>query len=162
MQPQKIVIALPLEESLLKPLYQWGKKFDFSHVQKIHFIHVVKKNITPLEFGLVESPDDATYREMRPTLENFLREEAKKIIPPEFLSLADYQVTKDFHPEEELIDLLKELKATLIVVATRGKHGFEGLFHSSFTDYMVKFAPCDVFVVRPEASEEDHEIRRSA
>ena len=162
MRPQKIVIALPLEESLLKPLYQWGKKFDFSHVEKIHFIHVVKKNITPLEFGLVESPDDATYRDMLPTLESFLKEEAKKIIPPEFQNLIDYQVTKDFHPEEELIDLLKELKATLIVVATRGKHGFEGLFHSSFTDYMVKFAPCDVFVVRPEVSDNDQQLSQPA
>jgi nucleotide-binding universal stress UspA family protein len=150
MRTQRIVIALPLEDSLLRPLYQWGGNFDFTHVEKIHFIHVVKKNITPLEFGLVESPDDATYRDMLPTLEGFLREEAKKIIPSEYMKLVDYQVTKDFHPEEELIDLLKELKATLIVVATRGKHGFEGLFHSSFTDYMVKFAPCDVFVVRPE------------
>src|SRR5690606_25292794 len=118
MRPQTIVIALPLEESLLKPLYKWGRKFDFSHVEKIHFIHVVKKNITPLEFGLVESPDDATYLDMVPTLENFLKEEAKKIIPNEYLKLTQYQITKDFHPEEELIDFLKDSKATLIVVAT--------------------------------------------
>lgn len=67
-----------------------------------------------------------------------------------------FQVTKDFHPEEEVIEFLKNVNATLIVVATRGKHGFEGLFHSSFTDYMVKFAPCDVFVVRPEVKAPDN------
>lgn len=150
MRPQKIAIALPLEETLLGPLHEWGRKFDFTHVQSIHFIHVVKKNITPLEFGLVESPDDGTYEEMVPTLKKFLKEEARKIIPSDYSGKIEFHITKDFHPEEEVIDILKNIQATLIVVATRGKHGFEGLFHSSFTDYMVKFAPCDVFVVRPE------------
>lgn len=160
MRPQKIAIAIPLEENLLEPLREWGRKFDFSHVESIHFIHVVKKNITPLEFGLIESPDDATYKDMAPTIEKFLREEAKKIVPADFHGSMNFKVTKDFHPEEEVIDILKELRTTLIVVATRGKHGFEGFFHSSFTDYMVKFAPCDVFVVRPPSHPE--ELRKSA
>ncbi len=150
MRPQKIVIALPVEETLLAPLHEWGKNFDFSHVESVHFIHVVKKNITPLEFGLIESPDENTYQEMLPTLEKFLRDEAHRIIPNDFQGEVSFQLTKDFHPEEEVIDILKNSRSSLIVVATRGKHGFEGLFHSSFTDYMVKFAPCDVFVVRPE------------
>lgn len=160
MRLQKIVIALPLEESLLGPLHEWGKNFDFTNVESIHFIHVVKKNVTPLEFGLVEAPDDTTYMNMVPTLDKFLRDEAKQIIPADYKGKLDYVVTKDFNPEEELIDILKNVKATLVVVATRGKHGFEGLFHSSFTDYMVKYAPCDVFVVRPE--QEKEKLKKSA
>lgn len=152
MRPQRIVIAVPIEEHLLEPLYEWGRKFDFSHVESVHFVHVVKKNITPLEFGLVESPDEATYKDMVPTIEKFLKDESQKILPENFQGQVSFRVTKDFHPEEEVIDILKELKATLIVVATRGKHGLDGLFHSSFTDYMVKFAPCDVFVVRPPSA----------
>jgi nucleotide-binding universal stress UspA family protein len=153
MRMQRIVIALSMEETLLNPLREWGKKFDFSHVETILFVHVVKKNITPLEFGLVESPDETTYEEMVPTLNKFLKDEAQRIIPPEYSGKIDFRVTKDFHPEEEVIDILKSVNATLIVVATKGKHGLQGLFHSSFTDYMVKFAPCDVFVVRPELKE---------
>lgn len=150
MLPQRIVVALPIEDSMLSPLYDWGKKFDFSHVESVHFIHVVKKNITPLEFGLVESPDDTTYKDMVPTIDKFMRDEARKILPSDFTGKVEFQVTKDFDPQEEIIDILKSLKATLIVVATRGKHGLDGFFHTSFTEYMVKHAPCDVFVVRPE------------
>ncbi len=160
MRSQRIVIALPLEDQLLNPLHEWGKNFDFSHVDSVLFVHVVKKNITPLEFGLVESPDDNTYEEMVPTISRFLKDEARRILPSDFSGSIDYQVTKDFSPEEEIIDLLKRENATLVVVATRGKHGFEGLFHSSFTDYMVKFAPCDVFVVRPDLKE--NEFKKSA
>lgn len=149
MRPQRIVVALPLEEELVRPLYEWGKNFDFSHVESVHFIHVVKKNITPLEFGLIETPDEGTFQDMVPTLEKFVQAEAKKILPEDFKGQVSMQLTKDFDPQEEVIDILKDRLATLIVVATRGKHGLDGLFHSSFTDYMIKYAPCDVFVVRP-------------
>ena len=146
-----IAIALPIEEKLLHPLYEWGERFDWSHVNEVHMVHVVKKNITPLEFGLVEMPDERTYQDMVPTLQTYLREEAVKIIPASFKGKVFYHLTRDFSPEEEMIDTLKKLDVSLVVVSTRGKHGFDGLFHSSFTDQMVKFAPCDVYVVRPEA-----------
>lgn len=157
MESQNIVIALPLEDKLLTPFYEWGKKFDFSHVDTVHFIHVVKKNITPLEFGLVESPDQGTYREMTPTLEKFLRDESKKILPVDFAGNVDFLVNIDFNPEEQIVDYLKRIHASLLVVATRGIHGLSTLFHHSFTDFMIKHAPCDVFVVRPH-----EELRKSA
>lgn len=152
MSHQSIAIALPIEEKLLMPLHHWGQRFDWSHVKQVHMIHVVKKNITPLEFGLVEMPDETTYQEMVPALQTYLRDEAKKIVPAGFKGEVHYHLTRDFSPEEEMIDTLKKLDVSLVVVSTRGKHGFEGLFHSSFTDQMVKFAPCDVYVVRPEAA----------
>ncbi len=145
-----LMVALPLEDDLLTPLYAWGKRFDWSHVTDVHFIHVVKKNITPLEFGLMEMPDENTFKEMAPTLTKFMKDEAHKIIPRDFHGKAHFHLASDFNPAEEITRQIKSLKNNLIVVSTRGKHGFEGLFTSSFTDHMVKFAPCDVFVVRPE------------
>lgn len=157
MKTHQIVIAVPLEENLLHSLYDWGEEFDFSEITEVHFIHIVKKNITPLEFGMMESPDESTFREMRPSLEIFLKGEAKKILPPDFKGKVSYQVTSGYHPEEEVVALLKDFGAELIVVATRGHHGFESLFHSSFTQHLVKFAPCDVFVIRPKPQESRHQ-----
>jgi nucleotide-binding universal stress UspA family protein len=159
MKSHRIVIAVPLEENLLQSLYDWGKEFDFSEVTAIHFLHVVKKNVTPLEFGLMESPDDATFREMAPTLEKFLKDEARNILPSDFDGEITFEVTKGYHPEEEVIELLTDFHATLIVIATRGIHGLESLFHHSFTEHMVKHAPCDVFVVRPRPHESASEVR---
>ena len=150
MSHKKIAIALPMEEKLLNPLHQWGSRFDWSHVREVHIIHVVKKNVTPLEFGLIEMPDETTYQAMIPALEMHLRDEAQKIIPKEYRGEVYFHLNRDFSPEEEMIDILKKTNVSLVVVSTRGKHGFSGLFHSSFTDQMVKFAPCDVYVVRPE------------
>lgn len=152
MSHANIAIALPVEEKLLGPLHEWGARFDWSHIKQVHLVHVVKKNIVPLEFGLVEMPDEKTYRGMEPTLFTYLKEEADKIVPKDFIGKVHFHLTRDFSPAEEVISILKKLETSLVVVATQGKHGFEGLFHSSFTDQMVKFAPCDVYVVRPHLS----------
>jgi nucleotide-binding universal stress UspA family protein len=151
MSHQKIAIALPIEEKLLDPLRKWGERFDWSHIKEVHLIHVVKKNVTPLEFGLVEFPDEKSYQSMVPTLEKLMREEMKKIIPKSFAGEVYYHLARGFDPEDNVVGKIKELKTTLLVVATRGKHGLDGLFHSSFTDKMVKYAPCDVYVVRPSS-----------
>jgi hypothetical protein len=150
MEFQNIVIALPLEEELLKPLYEWGKRFDWSHVGNVHFVHSVKKNITPLEFGLMEMPDENTFKEMLPVMNKFMSEESKKIVSPPFQGKTHFHLSSHFNPAEEITNTIKSLKASLVVISTRGKHGFEGLFSSSFTDHMVRFAPCDVYVIRPK------------
>lgn len=154
----KIVIALPLEEKLLAPLRDWGNKFNFEHIDHVHFIHVIKINITPLEFGLVESPDDLTYREMRPTISKFLEDESRKILPTNFKGKITFEVEKDSDPEEESVDILKREHADFIVVSSHARHGLDSFLHSSFTDYMIKHAPCDVFVIRPH----DQEFKQSA
>jgi hypothetical protein len=73
-----MALAIPMEEELLEPFYTWRDHFDFQEVEHLHVIHVVKKNITPLEFGLMESPDERTFKEMAPTLKKFLQDEVKK------------------------------------------------------------------------------------
>lgn len=144
-----IAIALPLEEKLIAPLRQWGKKVDWLVVKHVHVIHVVKKSIAPYEFGLMEIPDAKTYEDMTPTLHEFLRAESRKIIAPEFKGEVSFHLSIDFHPEEEMVRMLKHLMPNLVVTATQGRHGFDGLFHGSFSEHLVRFAPCDVYVVRP-------------
>ena len=51
--------------------------------------------------------------------------------------------------EEKISEYLDSAKPNLVVAATRGKHGIDGLFSSSLTDYLVKYSPCDVLVLRP-------------
>jgi nucleotide-binding universal stress UspA family protein len=154
MTKQTIVIAVPLEDELLTPLYRWGSKFDFGQIKHIHLIHVVKKNISPLEFGLVESPDELTYQDMLPTLYRFLKDEATKIVPQNFLGKTTFEVTKNFEPLSEVINSLNDLKADLIVVSMHDRHGLAGLFHLSFTESLIKKSPCDVLVLRPHIEEE--------
>ena len=146
MNAQKILIALSLDEDLLPSLHAWGKRFDWTHVSAVHFLHIVKKNVSPLEYGLIESPDDETFEEMKPSLENYLKDEAPKIIPAEFHPELSYHVVSDFFPDEETVELLKKIGADMVIVAPHEK---QGIFHRSFTRHLIKTSPCDVYVVRP-------------
>lgn len=147
MNAQKILITLSTDEHLLPALYHWGQRFDWSHVDEVHFHHSVKKDVSPLEFGLIETPDADAFELMKPHLEKFLREEAQKIIPAHFHPEIVFHLSRDFYPDEETVSLLKKIRADMIVLAIHEKHGF---FQKSFASYMIKHAPCDVYVVRPE------------
>ncbi len=147
---KRIVVALPDDEKLLPALYDWGARFDWTHVEEVHFLHIVKKIITNLEFGIVEMPDEETYQDMIPTLDQFMRDESQKIIPFNFSGKTYYHLKKDFDPEEETEKILKALNADLVVVSPQDRHGFTSLFHRSFTNFMLKHSPCDVYIAKAE------------
>lgn len=145
-----LALALSLDNKLLSPLYDWGKYFSWSNVKEVHIFHIIKKNVTPLEFGLVEMPDEKTLKSMIPTIEQFLKDEASKIIPKDCHAEPHYHVWGDFNPKEKAVDFLHQQEINLLVCSTRGIHGPRAIFQSSFADYMIKFAPCDVYIVRPK------------
>lgn len=147
---KKIVVTVPLEEKELATLKEWGQMFDWNIISEVTFLHVVHRVATPMEFALVEVPDQESYEKMKPELEKFLQEQVKTITPANFKGKAETIVDISFEPEETVIDFLKANKTDLVVAATKGKKGFEGFFHHSFTEHLIKFGPCDVYVVKPK------------
>lgn len=145
-----VAIAISSEDDLLPTLTKWGERFDWTRVATVHFIHIVKKVVMPIEFAVTENPSMEMFLDMRPVLLKHLEEQQAKIVPGDFKGSCLYHVDCDFDPEEAMVDKLKQLRVSLVVVATHGRKGFNGLFHSSFAHHMIKFAPCDVYVVRPE------------
>lgn len=148
MKNQKIVLALSISPALNISLHDWGKNYDFSRTAMIYLIHVVKKNLTPFEYGIMENPDDETFEEMKPALNQYLLDESYKIIPENYEGIVETHILKSFDADEEVEKFLSLVDADLIVVTPTDKHGLEGIFHHSFTHHMIKSAPCDVYVVR--------------
>ncbi len=52
------------------------------------------------------------------------------------------------NPKDDVVDLLKEEKADLVVCLTPEKRAIKDFFHSSFTNYLSSHAPCDVLALR--------------
>jgi universal stress protein A len=61
------------------------------------------------------------------------------------------------HPGQEVVGLARSLLADLIVISTHGRTGLKHIFLGSVAEYVVRHAPCPVFVVR----EREHEILAS-
>jgi nucleotide-binding universal stress UspA family protein len=143
-----IVIALSTDDENLKPIYDWSKKFDWNSVKAVHFIHVLKIVMTPLEFGFLEVPDDQSFQAMSADLKNFMQKEAQKIIPKDFEGQVFCHLKRSFTPQETIKELIEETHSDILVVGHVQRHGLNQLFHSSFTAHMLRNSPCDVLVVR--------------
>ena len=57
--------------------------------------------------------------------------------------------TFNAEPKRIAVEYLQESKADLAISATRGEQGIRGLFKESFAFYLIEYAPCDVYVIRP-------------
>lgn len=55
----------------------------------------------------------------------------------------------ELEAKETIVKYIKDIGADHLVIATQGKKGIPGFFHSSFAQYMCKHAPCDLIVLRP-------------
>ncbi len=152
MTGKKIVCAVSLQEDSLLTMERVLHRGSFQGAQ-IHLVHIFKIETYLNELSSYVYPTPEMYPEITKTVESILAPLQQKITRQ--LQAVECTIKCIFHhrPKEELCQYLSDQRAQMVVVATRGKHGLEGFFSSSFTDYLCKFSPCDVLVLRPELKE---------
>jgi nucleotide-binding universal stress UspA family protein len=148
LKTRKIVIAMPTEEEFMPSISRWGHEFNWAKCEA-HFVHVVRKNFEVSEMSVKEIPDLETFNKMKEANIAFFKKKAQEVLPEKAFENAQFVVLYDQSPADRMIEYAKQVDAQMIVVATRNKRGFAGLFTSSFADRMLALAPCDVLVLRP-------------
>ncbi len=149
MNPQKIVIAMPTEEEFMPSISRWGHECVWTKTEA-YYVHVIKKDIGISEMGVEEIPDKVTVENLKQQMLDFIKNKAKEMMPELAFKKAHFEVLFAQSPAERIAEYAKEINAGVIVVATRNKRGFSGLFLSSFADRILKLSPCDVLVLRPK------------
>jgi nucleotide-binding universal stress UspA family protein len=143
---KNIVLCVDLREDCLNALKTVGKKIELKQA-KIHLIHAFEIQAGVMEFATFVYPTEEQYPEIEKSVNELLNSLQKD------LGLSDDQVEKHCmftHSKESTVkDYLDSKKADLVVLSTRGKHGIQGFFASSLADYLCKYSPCDVLVMRP-------------
>lgn len=144
---KNIVLCVDLREESLKTLKSVAKKIDLKNA-KVHLVHAFEIQTGMMEFATFVYPTEDQYPEIEKSVMDLLGTLQKD------LGLSDDQTEKHCyfsHSKEVAIkDYLDSKKAEMVVLATRGKHGIEGFFASSLADYLCKYSPCDVLVLRPQ------------
>jgi nucleotide-binding universal stress UspA family protein len=84
---------------------------------------------------------------VRNAMENQLALECFGSVPTE-------AVIREGSVTTELLKLIDELKAALLVIGTRGHHGLERLLEGSVAEEAFRQAPCPVLIVPPAAGEQ--------
>jgi len=116
---------------------------------KIHIVHCFEVQIYTSDFSPFIYPSEDKYPEIESACLKILDGLANNICTPEQLKSTEKHVYFSQSPKQRVHEYLDEKKADLVIVATRGKHGIEGLFSSSFAEHLVKYSPCDVHILRP-------------
>lgn len=134
----KIIVCSPKDRHLQKQLWSMNKAY-FSTPCEVHFVHIFN--------GLLN--EKISQETISAQIIENLKEIGTNILSGIQGVKVEYHCLFDPYPKRKMVDYLKESKADLVITSTSDKHGIEGLFMSSFTDYLLKFSPCDVLAVRP-------------
>jgi len=145
----KIAISTPLDGKPQETFLKLKNNPIFKDAE-VHFVHVFRVNYYFNEFSLYSYPMEDQFDEIEKSVVKSLTDLSGKIFSGD-VKPKEVKTTCLFHQDtkEKVVEFLKSDDFDLVITATRGKHGIDGLFSSSFTDHLNKFSPCDVYVLRP-------------
>ena len=127
-----------LEEAL-----EVAEQFD----SKIFLVHVIRAD---QRFKLAETFDEETQQKIRKAMskktEAALRKQMAKYPLAEKVEI-ETRVCKGV-PYREILELEKEIKPDVIVMAPQGRSGFEEFFFGSTAEKIVRRSTCSVLIVK--------------
>ena len=146
---KNVVVCTDLNQSSLDTLKSLRNSFEFKDAT-LHFVHIFEIHLYNADIVPVIFPTEAQYPEIEKSTLLILDKLSKDIgARSDQVQLRCYF---SHSREEKIRSYLLDVNADLVVVATRGKHGIEGFFSSSLADFLCKYSPCDVLVMRPKKS----------
>lgn len=135
---------MPMDEKVQNAIIKKLKRIDWLKDARVTLVHIFKEENYPY----MVPPTIYPTKEQKVDIEKTIKEifdNLEKDVPAK-------EKTSDcvFHPnpKEGMVDYIKNRKPDLAITYTKEKHGLRDYFHSSFTEYLVKHAPCDVMAVR--------------
>lgn len=144
---KNIVICTDLNQNSIDTLKTMPKNLGFNDAT-VHLVHVFEIHLYNADIVPVIYPTEVQYPEIEQSALGILNKLGHD------LGLRDDQLKVhcffSHSREEKISSYLRDCNADLAIVATRGKHGIEGFFSSSLADFLCKYSPCDVLVVRPK------------
>lgn len=145
---KKIMMCIDLKNESVDLFLKDIKKTDWKDINEVHFVHGFQLQYYADTFYFTSYPLESQYAEIEQSVMQVLRplEDAVKDLNSEVKSFTKCMIASS--PKESLIDYAKKNAINSMVIGTRGKHGIEGLFSSSFAEYMVRHAHCELRIIR--------------
>jgi nucleotide-binding universal stress UspA family protein len=148
---KNVVVCCSLEDEnieLLKSL----KGSPLLENAKLHFVHIFEIHVYTSDFSPYVFPSEEKYPEIEAASKEILTSIANEVCTEEELKQTDIECYFAYSPKQKISDYLVEVNADLVIVASKQKHGIEGLFSSSFTEHLVKYSSCNLHVLRPKGN----------
>jgi nucleotide-binding universal stress UspA family protein len=143
---KKIVVCVDLNQDSVDTIKSLTRKIDLRG-SRIYLVHVFENQLYNADLVPFMYPLPEQHHAIEVSAIEILNKLGRDLDVPieEFHAKCFFAFSRE-HKIKEYID---EIGATMVVLATRGRHGIVGLFSSSLADYLCKYSACDVFVLRP-------------
>lgn len=145
---KKLGICVDLNETSINQIKRKLAEMSFDGVEEIHLIHAFQKQVYVDNFFFTQFPFQDQLEEVKnsvigvlTSLEDTIEEK------PTDLKIIKECLIADL-PKNDIAQYVKDNKLDQLIIATRGKHGVEGFFSSSFAEYMVRHVEAELLIVR--------------
>ncbi len=145
---RKLLICVDLQDQSTHPYQEYFKTTKLDNIDEIYIVHAFQKQIYADNFMVTTYPPTDEYDKIKSTAENFLKEIAKGMIPEQLITKTKFECLLTHTPQKDLVEYADKMQASEMIISTRGLHGIEGLFASSFAEYMIRHAHCPLTVLR--------------
>lgn len=146
---KNIVLCASLNDESLDLLKELKDSSLFKD-STVHLVHCFEVQLYTADFAPYIYPTEDKYPEIEEASKTILQGVEDTLKGNSNIKSFETRVFFSQSPKQKIKEYLEDIKADLVVVATRGKHGIDGLFSSSFAEFLVKFSPCDVHILRPK------------
>jgi nucleotide-binding universal stress UspA family protein len=145
---KKLLVCVNLKEESLNLIKKNLDNILSQNVSEIHFVHAFELQIYTDAFYFTTYPTKEQYQSVEESVKKVLSDLVAifKAKAPKIVFHTNCLMTST--PKEEIVEYAKNQSIDEMIVGTRGLHGLQGLFSSSFAEHMVRHAPCTLKILR--------------
>lgn len=141
---KKVVVCVPMDKQNQDAIINRLGRIEWLKDASLTLVHVFKEENYPYMVPPTIYPTQEQKVEIKNTITDIFNNLLQDVNAKEKKSECVFHP----NPKEGMIDYLKANQPDIVVSYTKEKHGLRDYFHSSFTEYLIKHAPCDVLTIR--------------
>ncbi len=144
----KVLLCADLTEQSLEKLAIFAKTPYFEKADEIHITHGFETNVYAGEFYAQYYPSEKDFPVIQKSSIELMRNVLDKAFSEKKIDSIYYHCLFSPNRKDVVANFAETLEADLVVVATRALTGLKGVFSSSFAEYMIRHAHCNVLVLK--------------
>lgn len=122
--------------------------FNWDDWSEVHFVHGFETHVYADTFFYASYPLESQFSDIEKSVDEILNSLSAQVISYDYQGKIIHNCVFSNSARVALRDYADQNKIDQMVIETRGKHGFESLFSSSFAEYMIGHANCNLLIVR--------------
>ncbi len=145
---KKVLVAVDLNDDSMKMIKESLKEREWSEVDEVHLVHGFQLQVYADNFLFAAYPMEDQYEQVKESVSGLLGQLTSNAFKDGEKPKVIRECLITAGPTQAIVEYAAKNSIDEMIIGTRGKHGFEGLFSSSFAEHMVRHAPCDLFICR--------------